>query len=126
MDALKDIPEVTKPLLTIRGPARLQKTDIFRKIMWFGYSDDNNWYPVSVERVIEIQEINKRDQKADSLTIDEEIASTPQQDTLLNSDLAQMDRKFAKGNKKKPKKKNWNNRRKKGSNNNQNRPPQGK
>jgi cell fate regulator YaaT (PSP1 superfamily) len=125
MDALKDIPEVTKPLLTKRGPARLQKTDIFRKIMWFGYADDNNWYPVSAERVIEIQESNTQGQKVDTLTVDEEIATAPQQDTLLNSDLAQMDLKFSKGNKNKKK---TNNRRKKGSasNNKQNRNPRGK
>ena len=42
MDALKYIPEVEKPLLTEQGEARLQKTDIFRKIMWFGYKEDNN------------------------------------------------------------------------------------
>jgi cell fate regulator YaaT (PSP1 superfamily) len=125
MDALKDIPEVTKPLLTKRGPARLQKTDIFRKIMWFGYADDNNWYPVSAERVIEIQASNTQGQKVDTLTVDEEIATAPQQDTLLNSDLAQIDLKFSKGNKNKKK---TNNRRKKGSagNNKQNRNPRGK
>jgi len=129
MDALKDIPEVTKPLLTLRGPARLQKTDIFRKTMWFGYADDNNWYPVSTERVQEIIALNKKGQKVDALTVDEEIASSPQQDTLLNSDLAQMDKKFSKGNKKKTnKKKKWNNRKRKTSGNraNSNQAPKGK
>jgi len=127
MDALKDIPEVSKPLLTTRGPARLQKTDIFRRIMWFGYADDNNWYSVSTERVIEIIELNKKGEKVDSLTVNEEIATSIQQDTLLNSDLAQMDKKFSKG-KKKNKRKKWNNRKKKGASNvnNQNRQPKSK
>ncbi|MFN8889611.1 MAG: stage 0 sporulation family protein, partial [Cyclobacteriaceae bacterium] len=53
MDALKFIPEVETPLLTEQGEARLQKTDIFRRIMWFGYKEDNNWYPLNVDRVNE-------------------------------------------------------------------------
>ena len=43
MEALKDIPEVSRPLETQKGLAKLQKTDIFRKIMWFGYDDENTW-----------------------------------------------------------------------------------
>ena len=38
MEALEDIPKVEGPLLTEKGEATLQKTDIFRKIMWFGFA----------------------------------------------------------------------------------------
>ncbi len=61
MDALKTIPEVSKPLLTQKGEARLQKTDIFRQLMWFGYDGDNAWIPINAERVFEIQKMNKED-----------------------------------------------------------------
>ena len=36
LDALRDIPTVSRPLQTQRGDAYLQKTDIFRRMMWFG------------------------------------------------------------------------------------------
>merc|ERR1712232_734211 len=37
MDALEDIPKINYPLKTRQGEAVLQKTDIFRKIMWFSH-----------------------------------------------------------------------------------------
>jgi cell fate regulator YaaT (PSP1 superfamily) len=92
MDALKYIPEVEKPLLTEQGEARLQKTDIFRKIMWFGYKEDNNWYPINVDRVNEILAMNKDGKKPATLQINQEEAKVPV--NMLNSDLQSMDRKF--------------------------------
>lgn len=106
MDALKDIPEVETPLKTERGFAKLQKTDIFRKIMWFGYDDDNNWHAVDIDRVKEIQELNKKGKKPSSLT-ENEVESDQIDTTSINSDLEAMDRKFSgKGSKKKKKKRN--------------------
>lgn len=104
-EALKDIPEINKPLLTQRGEARLQKTDIFRKIMWFGYDDDNNWHAVEVDRVLEILKMNEKGKKPFSLLEDE--TSVDQLNTSsVNSDLEAMDRKFSgKGKKKKKRKK---------------------
>ncbi len=92
MDALKGIPEVEAPLLTERGEARLQKTDIFRRIMWFGYKEDNNWYPLNIDRVNEILEMNKAGKKPVSLQINEEEVKIPL--AKLNSDLENLDRKF--------------------------------
>jgi cell fate regulator YaaT (PSP1 superfamily) len=104
MDALSDIPEV-ESLETQRGAAKLQKTDIFRKIMWFGYADDNNWYSVDVNRVKEIQTLNKGGKKPASLQENELVVETDI--SSINSDLEAMDKKFSgKGKKKKKKKKN--------------------
>ncbi|WP_420576256.1 PSP1 domain-containing protein [Ekhidna sp.] len=105
MEALKDIPDVEEPLKTQRGLAKLQKTDIFRKIMWFGYDDDNNWHAVDVERVKEIQALNKKGKKP--VTLQENESEIDNLDTSsINSDLEAMDRKFSgKGKKKKKKKK---------------------
>ena len=100
MEALKFIPEVEVPLLTEKGEARLQKTDIFRKIMWFGYKEDNNWYPLNVDRVNQILEMNKAGKKPASLELDQEEVKAPL--ATLNSDLENLDKKFkGKGNKKK-------------------------
>lgn len=104
MDALSDIPEV-ESLETQRGAAKLQKTDIFRKIMWFGYADDNNWYSVDVNRVKEIQTLNRGGKKPASLQENELVVETDI--SSINSDLEAMDKKFSgKGKKKKKKKKN--------------------
>ena len=80
-EALKDIPQVEQALITQKREAKLQKTDIFRKILWFSYDDDNNWYSVGVERVHQIQEMNKKGQKPFSLSEDKIEAS------VINSDL---------------------------------------
>ncbi|MTI22184.1 Signal peptidase-like protein, partial [Fulvivirga sp. RKSG066] len=96
MDALEDIPQLEGPLITEKGKAKLQKTDIFRKVMWFGYDDENTWIPIDVRRVKEILSINKKGNKPASLLEDNE----PDKDSLaLNSDLEKMDRKYNNKNK---------------------------
>lgn len=67
MDALKDIPDDVERLETVRGTARLQKTDIFKRLMWFSYPKDDNWIPVAINRVREIQKLNKQGNKPDDL-----------------------------------------------------------
>lgn len=121
VEALKDIPEVDKPLQTEKGSARLQKTDIFRKVLWFGYEDEANWYPVPAERVFEILEMNKDGKKPASLMDNELLPDLTEEGASLNSDLVAMDKKFNKGHKHKKKKKNRNRNKKKFYNKNKNR-----
>ncbi|MEQ8416786.1 MAG: regulatory iron-sulfur-containing complex subunit RicT [Imperialibacter sp.] len=112
MEALEGIPEIEAPLLTARGEASLQKTDIFRKTMWFGYRDENTWYPLDVERVKVILEMNKKGQKPDTLAIDKEDTGRDA-NQALNSDLVNLDKKFGgqgSGKKKKKNKKRFKNR----------------
>jgi cell fate regulator YaaT (PSP1 superfamily) len=108
MDALQDIPKIETPLLTAQGEARLQKTDIFRKIMWFGFSEENTWYPLNVDRVNEILELNRAGKKPATLQEDELAEKIPVQ--KLNSDLERMDQKFRDKSPKKKKKKRSGNR----------------
>jgi cell fate regulator YaaT (PSP1 superfamily) len=70
LDALVDIPKVEKPLLTTQGNANLQKTDIFKKIMWFSYDTESTWYPLSTERVKEILVLNEQGKLIENLTED--------------------------------------------------------
>lgn len=100
MDAIKDIPQVEKPLLTEQGPAKLQKTDIFRKLMWFNYNHDNDWISISCDRVREIQALNEQGVKVFSLKVDE---STEAEDLAAQStrELELLDKKFSKKKKKK-------------------------
>ncbi len=95
MDALKDIPEVNKPLLTQKGEAKLQKTDIFRKLMWFGYDNENAWIPLDTDRVAEIQQMNAKGKKPDTL-MDDEVGGEKSESQALNSDLESLDKKYKK------------------------------
>jgi cell fate regulator YaaT (PSP1 superfamily) len=109
MEALEDIPKVEGPLLTEKGAASLQKTDIFRKIMWFGYSQENTWFPINIQRVNEILKMNKDGKKPATLELNVEAEKEPVQS--LNSDLERMDKKFSsKAKKRKKKKRDKNNR----------------
>jgi cell fate regulator YaaT (PSP1 superfamily) len=92
MEALKDIPELEAPLLTLKGEAVLQKTDIFRKIMWFGYKEESNWYSISITRVNEILEWNRSGKKPATLELNQE--EEKQAAGPLNSDLRDLDKKF--------------------------------
>jgi cell fate regulator YaaT (PSP1 superfamily) len=102
MEALQHIPKIETPLLTEQGEARLQKTDIFRKIMWFGYSEENTWYPLNVDRVNQILELNRAGKKP--ATLEDDVAEEKVTVQTLNSDLERMDKKFKHSGKKRKKK----------------------
>lgn len=105
MQALEDIPQVEKPLQTLKGEARLEKTDIFRKILWFSFEKDNNWLPVSAQRVAEIIKMNDAGKKPASLT-ENDLIEDKNEMMPINNDLAEMDKKFNEKSKKKKKRKN--------------------
>lgn len=99
MTALEDIPEVESPLLTKTGPATLQKTDIFRKIMWFSYEKENSWIPLKASRVKEILEMNQRKVIPD--TLQDNAVTVSSDEDVLNNDLIKMDNKYRKKKRKK-------------------------
>lgn len=92
MEALKDIPKLEGPLLTEKGNAVLQKTDIFRKIMWFGFAEENTWYPVNINRVNEILRLNKEGRKP--ATLEKNVVASRAEAGPINTDLAQLDQKY--------------------------------
>ncbi len=67
LDALKDIPDRIESLQTEVGVARHQKTDIFKKLMWFSYPNMEDWIPLKVDRVKEIMAMNKKGLKPSNL-----------------------------------------------------------
>lgn len=107
MEALKDIPEFDKPLQTEKGEAVLQKTDIFKKILWFGYESENTWIPVAADRVKEILELNKEGVKPATL-FENDIVPANEGRSALNKDLESMDRKYSNKDKTKNRKKKRN------------------
>ncbi|MEQ8423502.1 MAG: regulatory iron-sulfur-containing complex subunit RicT [Cyclobacteriaceae bacterium] len=114
IDALQGIPKIEEPLKTEMGEAFLQKTDIFRRIMWFGYNRESTWFPINVDRVNEILKMNKDGNKPASL--EENLAAEKIPISSLNSDLEKLDKKF--GSKPKRKKKRNKNRKNRNPRNN--------
>lgn len=104
MDALEDIPSVNQPLKTAKGEVVLQKTDIFRKMMWFGYASEDQWHPVPAKRVHEILEMNAQGIVPATL-LEDKLPDLDDQFKSLNQDLETMDKKFEKKNINKRKKK---------------------
>jgi len=68
MEALKAFPSTDVKLLTEKGEAVCQKSDIFKGIMWYAYKGDwITWFPLEVTDVATIVELNKNGLKAESL-----------------------------------------------------------
>ncbi|HSY60424.1 MAG TPA: regulatory iron-sulfur-containing complex subunit RicT [Cytophaga sp.] len=108
LDALKGIPELETPLKTEMGNATLQKTDIFKRIMWFGFQDETTWLPISVERVIEIIEMNKAGKIPATLESNEIVIKDDRIMIREKEELSRFDDKFKSKNKKKKKKRSTN------------------
>ncbi len=101
LDALNDIPTVEKPLQTEKGMAVLQKTDIFRRIMWFSYNNDINWHSLPIPQVLKIMEMNEKGILPNSLEDLNIIEVTPtDKNTPKNSDLDRLDKKYTDKHKK--------------------------
>lgn len=116
MDALKDIPESNIRLSLSKGTMVHRKTDIFKRIMWYNLIPEvkdseertpfvpENWVPLSVERVKEIIELNKRGQKPDDAGMLEMEDTTEDdmhyKDVVGQDSLTRMDRKKKKKKKK--------------------------
>ncbi|WP_073096963.1 regulatory iron-sulfur-containing complex subunit RicT [Cyclobacterium lianum] len=103
LSALEDIPNVEKPLLTEAGSAKLQKTDIFRRLMWFSYNDDNNWHSIDCDRVKMILDQNAKGITPYNLQQDKPFEGEFDQNKN-NQDLELLDKKFAQGKRKKKRK----------------------
>jgi cell fate regulator YaaT (PSP1 superfamily) len=69
LDALKEFPDMeNKRLVTKKGEAFLQKTDIFKRMMWFSYRDDMSVFiPMKVDKVKEVIEMNARNEQPEDL-----------------------------------------------------------
>src|SRR5690606_5552916 len=68
MDALKDIPNNIDRIETQKGVAYLQKTDIFKKMMWFSFPGAENWIAMTVQQVKELVEMNKQGIKPEAIS----------------------------------------------------------
>ncbi|MCR5133673.1 MAG: hypothetical protein K6B16_06885 [Bacteroidales bacterium] len=69
IDAQSRIPKVTEPLEFEDGQAWLVKTDILQEVLYFSYEKGSlsNLYPLSVDEVREVMEMNARGERPESL-----------------------------------------------------------
>ena len=80
LDAQKDFPSAEVVLETSDGAAHHQKTDIFRRIMWYSFDAHSsvNLIAIPVERVKEIIQMNKNGKKPDRLVSKPENLARPE------------------------------------------------
>jgi cell fate regulator YaaT (PSP1 superfamily) len=86
MDALRDFPSTNIVLETEKGRAFHRKTDIFKRLLWYAFTVDEkreqkelieggvggNWVVLSVDRVNEIIDLNKKGIRPPDLALPEE------------------------------------------------------
>src|SRR5690625_457875 len=82
MEALKSFPQNAEIIFLKKGKATLQKKDIFRNLMWYSFDDSSKQYPLTIQRVHEILELNKKDIFPDEIE-HIEIATTRKDPTKL-------------------------------------------
>jgi cell fate regulator YaaT (PSP1 superfamily) len=120
MDIMRDFPQTNIALETEKGRAVHQKTDIFKRMMWYAYAadrrggeafdgpDGGNWVAVPVDRVKEIIALNKTGKKAgellegDWLEVEEEEKEPDYMNVVGQDRIDRMDKKKKKKKKKKP------------------------
>ena len=119
MDAVRDIPASNIILETEKGRAFHRKTDIFKRLMWYAFSEnerrgegeqaftgEGNWVVMPVDRVKEIVALNKEGKKPGELMegdwLEVEVEEEPDYANVVGQDrIDRMDKKKKKKKKKK-------------------------
>ncbi len=122
LDALKDIPKNDIKLQTEKGVAVCQKTDIFKRILWYGYEKQGGiWIQISVDSANEIIALNKKGEKAPSIedyAIEEKVSESKIYENVVGQDsLTRFDKPKQNNNRRRN---NRNKNRNKNQNKNQN------
>lgn len=80
LDALQHFPDNCDVLQVAKGNAFLIKKDIFKNLMWYTLPDSNKQYPLTLERVRKIKELNKQGVRPEELEPVEITSSKPKED----------------------------------------------
>ena len=79
MDALQFFPNDADMIEMAKSRAFLVKKDIFRNLMWYTMPDSNKQYPLTIERVKKIKELNKQGIRPEDLEPVEIVSSKPKE-----------------------------------------------
>ncbi|MCW8980339.1 MULTISPECIES: regulatory iron-sulfur-containing complex subunit RicT [Altibacter] len=120
LEALEEFPKSDVKLFTEKGAAVCQKSDIFKRMLWYAYEKEGmNWHPLDLDKVNEIIELNKKGKKVASLEEFIVDIEKPEEEIYSNvvgqDSLTRFDRPKRSRNKKRSRSKNQN----KGQNKNQ-------
>jgi cell fate regulator YaaT (PSP1 superfamily) len=80
LDALQHFPENCDVLQVAKGNAFLIKKDIFKNLMWYTLPDSNKQYPLSIERVKKIKDLNRQGIRPEDLEPVEIVSSKPKEE----------------------------------------------
>jgi cell fate regulator YaaT (PSP1 superfamily) len=81
LDALQNFPDNAESLQVAKGTASLIKKDIFKNLMWYVLPDSNKQYPLTIERVRTIRQMNMQNVVADDLGPVEVNTGKPKEET---------------------------------------------
>lgn len=100
LDALQDFPEVNV-IETTKGTAFLQKTDIFKGMMWFSYKGETSWHPIRVEEVKRIMSLNEKGERAEALIVVPELTAEESLDfvDVVGTNLPEVEKRGRRGGK---------------------------
>ncbi len=87
LDALQFFPDDADMLEIERSRAFLVKKDIFKNLMWYTLPDSNKQYPLTLERVRKIKELNRQGIKPENLEPVEVTTSKPKEIEPVYADL---------------------------------------
>ncbi len=87
MDALQFFPEDADMIEMAKSRAFLVKKDIFRNLMWYTMPDSNKQYPLTIERVKKIKELNKQGIRPEDLEPVEVVTSKPKEIEPVYADV---------------------------------------
>ncbi len=111
LEALDEFPKSDVKLLTEKGVAICQKSDIFKRMLWYSYENEGmNWYPLDVDKVNEIIALNKKGKKVVSLEEFTVEIEQPEEEIFSNvvgqDSLTRFDKPKRRRNKRRNKKQN--------------------
>jgi cell fate regulator YaaT (PSP1 superfamily) len=120
LDAIKSFPKNDNKLQTEKGDAYHFKTDVFKRLMWYGYQGETGLIALSPERVKEIAKLNKEGKKPKDLN--DFVEKVEKEVEIGYSNVVGQDsvNRFEKSFSKKPNNKNRNKKRKNNANKNSN------
>ena len=79
LDALQAFPDYADTLQTQMGQAFLIKKDIFKNLMWYTLPNNTKHFPLTIDRVKEIKQLNKQGVMVDELEAVEVISGKPKE-----------------------------------------------
>jgi cell fate regulator YaaT (PSP1 superfamily) len=79
LDALQHFPDNADTLETTKGVAFLIKKDIFKNLMWYTLPDSTKHYPLTLKRVKEIKDMNRKGERVEELQHLELVGGKPKE-----------------------------------------------